>query len=176
MVLKLGETGPQVKKLQQQLERLGYGIGRFGLPFNTQLESAVKAFQTENGLPADGIVGELTRFKLRQAIAEWETLAQTKRSPVPQPPLVHPSGDFLEGNWLEWRVITANKLNARSGPGFDYQVDLSLSPGTTFSPHPDYYYPLKYDRVGKPWLVIGYQGAAFFVRANSKFIEPVTSC
>jgi hypothetical protein len=24
--------------------------------------------------------------------------------------------------------------------------------------------------------VITYQGAAFFVRANSKFIEPVTSC
>lgn len=176
MLLKIGESNPNVKKIQQQLERLGYNVGRFGLPFNSQLENAVKAFQAENGLPIDGVVGEITQLKLETAITEIESLASSKKAPVPQPPLMNNSGDFLEGNWLEWKVITSKKLNARSGPGFDYNIDMSLLPGTTFSPHPDYYHPLKYDQVGKPWLVITYQGAAFFVRANSKFIEPVTSC
>ncbi|EAW34710.1 peptidoglycan-binding protein [Lyngbya sp. PCC 8106] len=176
MVLKSGQSTHQVKNLQQQLERLGYSVGRLGLPFNTQLENIVKAFQAEQGLPVDGVVGEITQLKLQQAIAELELLANSQKSPIPQPPQINNSGDFLQGNWLEWRVITTKKLNARSGPGFEYKIDLRLTPETTFSPHPDYYYPLKFDQVGKPWLVISYQGGAFFVRANSKFIEPVTSC
>ncbi|MEB3277300.1 MAG: hypothetical protein VKK42_00055 [Lyngbya sp.] len=53
---------------------------------------------------------------------------------VPQPPRMNDYGDFIEANWLEWRVITPNKLNVRSGSGFDYKVDLSLPFGTPFSP------------------------------------------
>jgi hypothetical protein len=29
--------------------------------------------------------------------------------------------------------------------------------------HPEYRYPIKFDAVGKLWLVVSYQGGAFFV-------------
>lgn len=58
MLLKLGSEGEEVKKLQ---EKLGVDpIGKFG----PKTEAAVKAWQSANGLTADGIVGDGTWGKL----------------------------------------------------------------------------------------------------------------
>ena len=58
MLLKLGSSGEDVKRLQ---EKLGVEtIGKFG----PKTEAAVKAWQKANGLKDDGIVGDATWSKL----------------------------------------------------------------------------------------------------------------
>jgi putative chitinase len=58
MLLKIGSEGEDVKKLQ---EKLGIeAIGKFG----PKTDAAVKAWQSANGLTADGIVGDGTWGKL----------------------------------------------------------------------------------------------------------------
>lgn len=58
MLLKLGSEGEDVKKLQQKL-----GVDPIG-KFGPKTEAAVKAWQSSNGLTADGIVGDGTWSKL----------------------------------------------------------------------------------------------------------------
>ena len=58
MLLKLGSQGEDVKKLQVKL-----GVDPIG-NFGPKTEAAVKAWQTANGLTADGIVGDGTWGKL----------------------------------------------------------------------------------------------------------------
>ena len=58
MLLKLGSQGEDVKKLQIKL-----GVDPIG-NFGPKTEAAVKAWQTANGLTADGIVGDGTWGKL----------------------------------------------------------------------------------------------------------------
>jgi putative chitinase len=58
MLLRVGSTGDDVKKLQ---ELLGVdAIGKFG----PKTEAAVKGWQSANGLTADGIVGDATWSKM----------------------------------------------------------------------------------------------------------------
>jgi putative chitinase len=54
MLLKLGSEGEDVKKLQTKL-----GVDPIG-KFGPKTEAAVKAWQSEHGLTADGIVGDKT--------------------------------------------------------------------------------------------------------------------
>jgi putative chitinase len=54
MLLKLGSEGEDVKKLQTKL-----GVDPIG-KFGPKTEAAVKAWQSEHGLSADGIVGDKT--------------------------------------------------------------------------------------------------------------------
>jgi murein L,D-transpeptidase YcbB/YkuD len=58
VLLRRGARGAQVKKLQEALK-----IGADGI-FGAGTEKAVKAFQTENGLDADGLAGPETLAKL----------------------------------------------------------------------------------------------------------------
>ena len=58
MLLKLGSEGEDVKKLQVKL-----GVDPIG-KFGPKTEAAVKAWQSSNGLTADGIVGDGTWGKL----------------------------------------------------------------------------------------------------------------
>lgn len=62
-VLKKGSKGTMVKELQQRLKIRGYDLACDGVFGNKTLE-AVRAFQAENGLEADGIVGKNTWGKL----------------------------------------------------------------------------------------------------------------
>src|SRR5690606_17765463 len=60
MMLRKGSRGTEVKKLQEQLNKLGYNCGKVDGIFGSRTESAVKAFQKDNGLVVDGIVGPKT--------------------------------------------------------------------------------------------------------------------
>lgn len=66
--LRRGDKGEYVTLLQTQLDRKGYDIGKSGIDgiFGKATEAAVKKFQTDNGLTADGIVGKKT----------WEALGE----------------------------------------------------------------------------------------------------
>lgn len=62
-----GCSGEEVRVLQQALIDLGYYEGTADGTFGDQTEAAVRAFQSANGLKADGLAGTKTRLKLEKA-------------------------------------------------------------------------------------------------------------
>lgn len=64
--LKQGSTGSDVKKLQTALMNAGYDVGTAGADgiFGSKTAAAVKAYQKDNGLVVDGIVGSKTSGSL----------------------------------------------------------------------------------------------------------------
>ncbi len=67
--LRLGSTGPNVKLVQSLIARIGYNPGPVDGVFGQQTQRAVMAFQRDNGLVPDGIVGAAT----------WRLLESFKR-------------------------------------------------------------------------------------------------
>ena len=66
--LKKGSKGQYVTLLQTKLANKGYDLGSYGVDgdFGKATEAAVKKFQKDNGLTADGIVGAKTWAALEQ--------------------------------------------------------------------------------------------------------------
>ena len=69
-LLKRGSVGGDVKQLQQYLIQLGYDLGKWGADgeFGGATELAVKAFQKDSALAADGQYGEKTHEAMLQAL------------------------------------------------------------------------------------------------------------
>ncbi len=65
--MKNGDSGSDVAEVQKMLKKLGYYRSRVDGKYGTYTEQAVKRFQTDKGLPADGIVGPQTIFELQVA-------------------------------------------------------------------------------------------------------------
>jgi len=65
-VLKKGSKGPAVKALQLLLAGYGFSCGKWGADgdFGKATQEALKDYQKENGLEADGIAGEKTWGRL----------------------------------------------------------------------------------------------------------------
>lgn len=65
--LRNGDVGPRVSEVQTLLVAKGYFVGPTGVDgdFGNTTESAVRAFQAEEGLPVTGIVDDETEEKLR---------------------------------------------------------------------------------------------------------------
>ncbi len=55
--IRFGDSGSDVVYLQQRLTSKGYGVGTIDGKFGNKTLEAVKAFQAENNLTVDGIVG-----------------------------------------------------------------------------------------------------------------------
>lgn len=73
-VLSIGDTGEDVRKLQEQLVKLGYNIGSKGPDgdFGSKTYAAVIDFQRKHNLKDDGIVGPLTENAIKEAIKNME--------------------------------------------------------------------------------------------------------
>ncbi|MGV0025863.1 peptidoglycan-binding domain-containing protein [Phormidesmis priestleyi] len=67
--LQLGSRGSAVSDLQSRLSAAGYYTGSIDGVFGPQTEAAVKQFQRERGLVADGVVG----FQVYQALGDGGT-------------------------------------------------------------------------------------------------------
>lgn len=84
--LRKGSSGTDVRRLQRFLNELFYTCTVDG-QFGTGTENAVKAFQSDNGLTADGIVGSGTYSKMKVAhimryddyTASWRSLRINKK-------------------------------------------------------------------------------------------------
>ena len=63
-LIRLGSIGPEVEDVQRRLEALGLSCASDPTVFDRETESAVRTFQQQRGLVADGIVGTET----------WQTL------------------------------------------------------------------------------------------------------
>jgi len=85
VTLRRGDQGPEVVTLQQALTELGYLNGAADGNFGTGTQTAVKKFQEDNGLDADGIAGKMTQEAL---------FAKSSVTPIPET-TVGP-GDILD--------------------------------------------------------------------------------
>lgn len=68
-VLRKGDRGAFVHDLQAQLAKLGYTLGKQDGQFGARTLAAVVAFQADNDISADGIVGDRTWTALSNAEA-----------------------------------------------------------------------------------------------------------
>ena len=70
--LKRGNKGVYVKELQTALSNHGYDLGKYGIDgdFGSATEAAVKAFQKDHNLEADGIAGPKTWEALKNSVTE----------------------------------------------------------------------------------------------------------
>ncbi len=100
-VLRKGSTGSDVKKMQQKLKDLGYLKGSADGDFGDATETAVKAFQRQNGLTADGVAGSKTLNKLYSSSAVKAPSAATNTprktaTPTPRATQVPDTDYYLE--------------------------------------------------------------------------------
>lgn len=68
--IRKGSTGPDVVECQEDLITLGYDLSPYGADgkFGAKTEAAVKQFQKDHGLVADGVVGPATWAALDAAV------------------------------------------------------------------------------------------------------------
>ncbi len=90
--IQIGDRGVVVELLQAEMHKLRYFAGSIDGQFGQRTRGAVLAFQADNGLESDGVVGPMTWVAIRQAeprpmravteadLEESGTMADTKRS------------------------------------------------------------------------------------------------
>lgn len=71
--LRLGSRGPYVKLIQSLLARIGYNPGPVDGIYGPQTQRAVIAFQRDNGLTPDGIVGPVTWNYFQSFLRGYDT-------------------------------------------------------------------------------------------------------
>ena len=71
LLLKVGASGLEVRKLQARLSELGYYSGGVDGIYGETTADAVKAFQRNNGLSGDGQAGQQTQSKLYSTSARY---------------------------------------------------------------------------------------------------------
>ena len=73
-VIKKGSQGDGVVAIQEMLKDLGYNTGKVDGKYGSNTEAAIKKFQKDNGLKADGIVGN-------QSLTALKTMTSVKNAP-----------------------------------------------------------------------------------------------
>jgi N-acetylmuramoyl-L-alanine amidase len=119
-LLRRGDSGPAVVEIRATLGR--FGLVTTGSPdddrFDTETERAVRAFQQQRGLIADGIVGPATYRALREA--GW-TLGDRMLAYLVSSPM---SGDDVLA--LQERLLELGFDPGRPGGVFDEQTEHAL--------------------------------------------------
>ena len=82
LILKLGAKGDEVTRLQTTLQSLGYYVGEVDGQYGQGTATAVKLFQAQLGLDADGLAGSATLAALYSTAAETYIPTPTP-SPTP---------------------------------------------------------------------------------------------
>jgi N-acetylmuramoyl-L-alanine amidase len=118
MTYKKGDKGEMVKQIQRALHLLPDGI------FGKITEEAVRAFQSENGLKVDGIVGPATLAKLGIAVATG--MKKSKRTITEI--IVHctatPEGkDYTVDDIRKWHTAKPPQGRGWSDIGYHYVID-----------------------------------------------------
>ncbi|WP_284261550.1 L,D-transpeptidase family protein [Roseicyclus amphidinii] len=74
--LRPGDTGPAVIALRDRLMRMGYLERSATAEYDARLQSAVVAFQSNNGIEADGIAGAATIAAVNRSVEDhWNEIA-----------------------------------------------------------------------------------------------------
>jgi len=148
-LLRTGDRGPAVVKIQQALIDAGFPMPRFGADgiFGAETKAAVQNYQSAHGLAIDGIIGPITVGSLD---------AQFAYTPPSYPPdqnfrnwffTVMPQSPLRDGNEVTAFIQGADTFKAMVDAirttknaahfiyllGWDLQTDFELIPGDTSS-------------------------------------------
>lgn len=101
--LQKGSTGAEVRELQTRLKELGYLSGSVDGDFGDATETAVKNFQSQNGLTVDGKAGTRTLNKLysSSAIKAPSTVTYTPRPTATPTPRATATPNLSSDYYLE---------------------------------------------------------------------------
>lgn len=136
LILKMGSTGQEVRRMQQRLKDLGYAIGAVDGDFGATTERALKAFQARNGLTQDGIAGRNTLNRLNSAGA---VRARVTPKPTAVPPKATAApkvntnlylrlGDTgAEVRRLQNRLIDLGYLSGKANGQFDGPTEAAVT-------------------------------------------------
>ena len=80
-MFRVGSSGDDVTRMQQQLKALGYYTGAVDGQYGSGTQKAVKLFQTQHGLEADGIAGPKTLETLYSDAAHPVQITPTPAKP-----------------------------------------------------------------------------------------------
>ena len=101
--LRRGDSGSYVTLAQTELIQRGYDLGKWGADgkFGAQTEKAVKQFQKDNGLIADGVIGKKTWDALLNASPVLYTVSIPHLSKSKADELVneYPGASAIEERW-----------------------------------------------------------------------------
>ena len=139
--LERGDTGSEVLRLQQALNKLGFSLKEDG-NFGSGTVQAVKAFQRQNGLEADGIAGRQT---LALLYAQETSAPQPTASPLP----TQNPGSGLTA----WVKTTGGSLNLRAAANGNARVLRTIPNGTAIS----------VSSQGAVWCAVSYAGESGYV-------------
>lgn len=106
-LLKKGDRGEDVRRMQEALKALGYYNGAIDGDFGGGTEEAVRLFQRQNGLDVDGIAAKMTFSALYSENARQITLTPTP-DPDSLPILVSRAHPIGENDWPRDLVKLAN--------------------------------------------------------------------
>jgi N-acetylmuramoyl-L-alanine amidase len=106
-----GAKGEDVYELQGRMKYLGFYKGSVDGQYGYQTLKAVKYFQSEFGMPADGIVGAKTKLKLWQATKNWAPATNWKQNkPASGKPANSAKDDTASLTPSAMSGVTANDL------------------------------------------------------------------
>jgi Transglycosylase-like domain/Putative peptidoglycan binding domain len=136
VVLKRGDRGPAVKRVQGRLRTEVDGI------FGRATERSVKRFQRRRGLEVDGVVGPATRRALHLAPFSRASVRRSLRVPLPRallriaicesggnPRAVSPSGRYrgkYQFTRATWRALGGTGDPARASEALQDRLALKL--------------------------------------------------
>jgi peptidoglycan hydrolase-like protein with peptidoglycan-binding domain len=128
--VRRGSTGARVFALQERLAELGYYQGAIDGDFGAGTESAVIAFQSNNGLVADGVVGPSTEAALRDSNAVSAIQASPAASPSAPASTFPTAGDGLLELGESGREVIALQTQLQSLGFYNGVVDGEYGPST----------------------------------------------
>lgn len=109
-ILRAGSEGEEVKELQARLQTLGYYTGEIDGQYGPGTREAVRLFQEQNGLGADGIFGGETRAALYSAQARPITLTPSPDPTATAAPTIAGAAAGFREDGLPLLVNQANPL------------------------------------------------------------------
>lgn len=130
-VLSIGDTGEDVRKLQEQLVKLGYNVGSKGPDgdFGSKTYAAVIDFQRKHNLDDDGIVGPLTENAIKEAIKNMEQNVVTpdiETFKIGEIAQLIPGATYIDGKSIPTWVINS-KIYIRSEMQENNSIAFSIS-------------------------------------------------
>lgn len=130
-VLSIGDTSENVRKLQEQLVKLGYNVGSKGPDgdFGSKTYAAVIDFQRKHNLDDDGIVGPLTENAIKEAIENMEQNVVTpdiETFKIGEIAQLIPGATYIDGKSIPAWVINS-KIYIRSEMQENNSIAFSIS-------------------------------------------------
>lgn len=130
-VLSIGDTGENVRKLQEQLVKLGYNVGSKGPDgdFGSKTYAVVIDFQRKHNLKDDGIVGPLTENAIKEAIENMEQNIVTpdiETFKIGEIAQLIPGATYIDGKSIPTWVINS-KIYIRSEMQENNSIAFSIS-------------------------------------------------